>query len=157
MNQVNTGDPTSHENRSLELYDEARKRVMEDIQSGTDSFDQSLLTLSTGALGLSLAFIKDIVPLKEAVHMRLLFASWLAFGACILLTVFSFPLSIAAQKKHLKYLAAYYLEQKEEFFDRRSGYSKALTLLTWAASLGFVSGLVCTLLFCMKNLGRYMK
>jgi hypothetical protein len=155
MDQVN--DPQLNETRSLELYDEARNRVVEDIQSGTDSFDQGLLTLSTGALGLSLAFIKDIVPLKDAIHLRLLFASWLAFGGCVLLIVFSFPLSVAAQKKYLEYLAFYYLERKQEFFNKRSGYSKALTLLTCVASLAFVSGLVCTLLFCIKNLVRFIK
>ena len=49
------------------------------MQSGSDNYDQSLLTLSSGALALSLAFIKDVVALKDAHHVWMLFASWFAF------------------------------------------------------------------------------
>ncbi|MGB9103724.1 MAG: hypothetical protein WCC59_03105 [Terriglobales bacterium] len=64
----------SEESRAERLYDEYRRKVFDDIKSGSENFDRSLLTLSSGALGLSLAFIKDIVRLEKAVWMPLLFA-----------------------------------------------------------------------------------
>jgi hypothetical protein len=140
-----------------ELYIAHAKQAWDDIQSSTDSFDQSLLTLSSGALGLSLAFIKDIVPFKQAVWSKTLYASWIFFAACVVLTVFSFRLSIAAQNKHLEYLAKYYLERRQEYFNKKSVYSKILSVFTWLASAFFLLGLVCTVLFCLKNVGRIPK
>ena len=61
----------------LELYNEHRRQAWQDIQMSTDQFDRSLLTLSSGALVLSLAFIKDAVPLKDAVGIYWLYSSWI--------------------------------------------------------------------------------
>jgi hypothetical protein len=76
--------------RAEELYDEHRNKVWKDIESGTESFDRNLLTFSNGALGLSLAFIKDVVPLGKAVWIAALFTSWFAFALCIAVTMASF-------------------------------------------------------------------
>lgn len=42
-------------------------------------FDKQILFLSSGALGLSFAFIKDIVKLNESNHKWLLVLSWAYF------------------------------------------------------------------------------
>jgi hypothetical protein len=91
------------------LYDEHRKQAIEDIQTSTDDFDKNLLAVSSGALGFSLAFIKDIVHMQSAVWPRMLYASWICFAACIVITVFSFRLSIVANRAHLDYLFEYYV------------------------------------------------
>jgi hypothetical protein len=57
--------------RAEELYDQHRDKVWDDIKSGTESFDKNMLTFSSGALALSLAFIKDVVPLSKAIWIRL--------------------------------------------------------------------------------------
>jgi hypothetical protein len=149
--------PDAGEQPQRDLYAAHAKQAWEDIQSSTDSFDKNLLTLSSGALGLSLAFIKDIVPFNHAVWPRTLYASWISFALCIVLTVFSFRLSIAAQNKHLEYLAKYYLERQQEYFNKMSVYSRVLSTFTWLASGFFLVGLVCTLLFCLKNVGGIPK
>src|SRR6266576_3941345 len=79
--------------RAEELYDLHRDKAWEDIKSGTENFDKYMLTFSSGALGLSLAFIKDAVPLKTAVWITSLVGSWIAFVLCILATLLSFRLS----------------------------------------------------------------
>jgi len=89
-----------------------------------------LLTLSSSALGLSLAFIKDIVPLARALWLPLLYASWVLFVLCIVATLASFQVSIAAQNKHLFFLQKYYLEGKREFFNKKTGWSEALDWFT---------------------------
>src|SRR5580692_9406356 len=82
--------------RAEELYDLHRDKVWEDIKSGTESFDKYMLTFSSGALALSLAFIKDVVPLGRAVWITSLIGSWIAFVLCILVTLMSFQFSIKA-------------------------------------------------------------
>ena len=54
-------------NRAEKLHDEYRKKVWEDSKSGSENFDKYLITFSSGALALSLSFIKDIVPLRDAI------------------------------------------------------------------------------------------
>jgi hypothetical protein len=136
------------------LFGEHQKQAWTDIQSSTDAYDQALISLSSGVLGLSLAFIKDIVKLDKAVWLGFLYTSWVAFVLCVLITVISFRLSVAAQNKQLKYLEKYYLERRDEFFNKRSGYSKALTWLTWLAGAFFVTGLGATVIFCIENVAR---
>jgi hypothetical protein len=136
------------------LYSDHRKQAWEDIQKSTDSFDQSLITMSSGVLGLSLAFVKDIVPLNKAVWLHVLYTSWVSFVLCVVITVISFRVSVAAQNKNLEFLAKYYLEHRDEFFNKQSAYSKALTWLTWTAGVLLVVGLASTVLFCIKNVAR---
>jgi hypothetical protein len=139
------------------LHGQHKARIWEDIQSSTDSFDQSLLTLSSGALGVSLAFIKDIVPLKEAVWIGLLFASWIAFALCIVTTVASFLLSVKANKQQLGYIDEYYLRHNDDALDKHktSGYVAWLELCTWVAIILFVAGLFCTIIFACENVARF--
>jgi hypothetical protein len=57
----------TEQTRAEKLHDEYRKKVWDDIKSGTENFDKYMLTFSSGALGLSLAFIKDVVPIGRAI------------------------------------------------------------------------------------------
>ena len=68
--------------REVELFDEFKRKALEDEKSGTENFDKNLLTFSSGALGVSLAFIKDIVPLNKAVWVPCLYISWITFALC---------------------------------------------------------------------------
>ena len=137
-----------------ELFNEHRKQAWQDIQTSTDQFDKSLLTLSSGALALSLAFIKDLVPLKSAVGISWLYASWISFVLCIVVTLFSFPMSVKALKLNLDYVHKYYIEKKEEYFDKQSRWS---TAVTWCSILGgafFLLGIICTMVFVYKSIRR---
>jgi len=140
-------------NRAESLYDQHRNKVWEDIKSGTESFDRNLLAFSSGALGLSLAFLKDVAPLTKPIWIWSLFTSWIAFALCIVITMASFQVSIRAQHQTLKFLKEYYLEGKPESFDKhlQSGWSKAVDWCTVGASTFFAIGVVFTILFVGVN------
>jgi hypothetical protein len=138
--------------RREKLYDDHRKQAWEDLHSSTDNFDKSILTLSSGALALSLSFIKDIVPLGHAAWRLLLYLSWGCFGLCILLTVLSYQLGIRAQQEHLKNLPKYYLQRDEEAPKQRSLFWRLVEAFSWASAGLFALGLICTVVFCIKNL-----
>jgi hypothetical protein len=140
-----------------QLYNDHKKQAWEDIQSSTDSYDQSLLTLSSGGLGLSIAFIKDIVPLQQATSLWLLYSSWVAFAACILTTVISFQIAIKTQKELLVNCGKYYIDKNDSYRDKRGKYSKILTGCTMIAGGLFVLALACTIIFAVENVGRYSK
>lgn len=140
--------------RAEELYDAHRNKTWEDIKSGTESFDRNMLTLSSGALGLSLGFIKDVVPIGKTVFVPWLFTSWTAFALCILVTLLSFRISIVALEKTIPHLRKYYLENQPDSFDKHleSFWTKAVD---WCAYLGiffFFMGLLSTMVFVTANI-----
>lgn len=138
----------------MELYHEHRKQAWQDIQTSTDQFDKSLLTLSSGALALSLAFIKDLVPLKFAEGIFWLYTSWICFVLCIVVTLFSFSISVQALKLNLDYVQKYYIEKKDEYFAKQNLWPKAVS---WCSVLGggfFLLGIICTMVFVFKNFRR---
>jgi hypothetical protein len=124
------------------------KQVREDIQSSTDSFDKSMLTVSSGALGVSLAFIKEIVPLPQASWLPVLQASWVAFAVCIAATVISFRVSRANLKTHERFVRKVHAERKQGLSNRKT---KLLNFCTEAATYFFLVGLAATVLFVIKN------
>jgi hypothetical protein len=139
--------------RRRELYDAHLKQAWQDIQSSTDNFDKNLLAVSSAALGLSVGFIKDIVHFPTAVWHPVLYASWVCLAACIVTTIFSFRLSVAALKKHLEYLHEYYEKKNDEALTKKSTAERMLGWSTWIAASCFLVGIICTVAFCIKNLG----
>jgi hypothetical protein len=130
-------------------------QVQRDINSGTDSFDKGMLTLSSGALGVSLVFIKDIIPLGHAVWISLLLISWVAFALCIVVTVVSFLLSTAALKRHRDLLDEMYKTKNRELEkNQTSGWSISVWICTRLALTLFLLGLVLTVVFVIKNVSN---
>jgi hypothetical protein len=139
--------------RAEELYDLHRDKVWEDIKSGTESFDKYMLTFSSGALALSLAFIKDVVPLGRAVWITSLIGSWIAFVLCILVTLMSFQFSIKALESTIPALNEYYLQRKEDAFNRhlQSFWSRAVGWCTLGQAISFALGVIFTMMFVIVN------
>jgi len=142
----------SLEDRAHELYMEHQKQAWADCQSGSDEFDKSILTYSTAGLGVSLVFLKDLVPLQQVVGVLLLYASWVLFGIAILVTVFSFQLSVLSQEKHLEHLREYYLEREAESLNAPNRAATWVGRLKWVSGLCFVLAMVGTIAFSIWNL-----
>ena len=70
------------------------------IQYSISKFDDQILYISSGALGLSLGFIKDIVPLGSAAYRWVLVTSWWVLAATIIISLVS-------------HLVSYYLTQNQ--------------------------------------------
>lgn len=133
-----------------------RAETKKDLDSGSDSLDKSMLTLSSGTLGVSLAFIKDIVPLGQAIWIPLLKASWIVLAACILTTVFSFQFSINALKERLSLLDEIYRTKNHELEkNQSSGWNTAVVACTYTAQFLFVVGLACTIIFVITNVSGF--
>jgi hypothetical protein len=145
--------------RQEELFDEYKKRADEVIKSASEDFDRNLLTLSSGALGLSLAFIKDIVPLSKSVWIPCLVVSWGAFALCVLITLASSQVSVRANEIALEVAENVYINGQSQSRNkhRETIIYRAITWCMWGASLCFLVGLVCTLLFAGMNIREAKK
>ena len=67
-----------------------REHLWDSLFSSYAEFDRAILTLSSALLALSIAFVKDIVPIEQISLPGLLVASWILFGVSILSTLTSF-------------------------------------------------------------------
>jgi hypothetical protein len=69
------------------------------LKYSIEQFDKSIMFIASGALGISFAFIKDVIPdLKKALRTELLIGSWYIFAGVIFVSSCCHFLSILAHK-----------------------------------------------------------
>jgi hypothetical protein len=122
----------------------------EDLNTTYNDFDKNVLAIASAALGLSIAFIKDIAHLGQAEWTWALFWSWRAFGLCILTIMVSYRFSMQALKTHRDWLYEVY-EKRDNTIPKKTGFNTAVGVCTEIASGAFTCGLVLTLCFVIKN------
>lgn len=86
------------------LYNKARDELLAKQMSNSETYDRSMLSLSSAFLALSVTFIKDIVPVKELLCTWLLYLSW--GGGLFALTIIVIFLSFIYGQKGIKQLLA---------------------------------------------------
>jgi len=144
-------DQSNMEERKI-LYARTRDDLLARNLSNSEKYDNAILTLSTGLLGLSLAFIKDIVPLAQSHYVFLLIMSWCAFGASIVSTLVSFALSQRGIERQLEYAGKYYLEELEEFLDKKNRPKQWTDFVNYLSGILFIVGIITTILFVSLNI-----
>lgn len=77
--------PNDDEPEIKKLKDDFLKILLEDYRYSISAFDSQTVALSGGALGLSLTFIKDIVPFENSTCLGLFFVAQIFFTLLILL------------------------------------------------------------------------
>jgi len=136
----------------LDLYANTRKDLLARQLSNSEKFDGAILTLSTTALGVSLAFIKDIVPIHNASCIACLVASWWLFGSAVVSTLLSFVASQFGVRVQLTHAEKYYLEGKDEYLQKRNIPAIATECFNYLSGILFISALVTTIAFVTQNL-----
>ena len=129
---------------------EGKTGTEEDLNTTYNNFDKNVLAISSAALGLSIAFIKDIAHLGQAEWTWTLFWSWGAFGLCILTIMVSYRFSMQALKIHRDWLFEVYAK-RDSAIPKKTGFNTAVGVCTEIASAAFICGLVLTLCFVIKN------
>lgn len=108
-------------------------------------FDKQLLFVASGALGLSLAFIKDIVVLSKATNKELLLLSWISFGLVILINVISHYTSLKA----INYKIENIYKKKDRFSQSFNSVTKYFNIMM---IVFLASGLVLLIVFIGINI-----
>ena len=144
-------DPEEERKR---LYSETRTDLLTRQLSNSERLDGAILTLSTAALGVSIAFVDNIVPLEIAEYVILLIVSWFLFGASIISTLISFIISQIAIKTQLSYAEEYYLNKKDEFLTKKNKAAKYTDRLNYSSAFLFIAALIFTIAFATINLGE---
>jgi len=115
----------------------------------SDAYDKAVMTLSGGALGVSMTFIKDLVPTPISATLWLLGSAWASFGVSVLAILISMFTSQLAIKKAMKQVDAGTIRTE------RPGkwYGRVTASLNVLAGLGFAVGVMFLVWFALQNLG----
>jgi len=121
-----------------------RQWLLSAYQEASRSFDKAIMTLAGGALGISIAFIRDVAP--EPVHKWALWTAWLLLASSLLLILASF---LASQRAILDMVRQ--IDANVETVTRGRA-AKATDCLNVLAAVSFVSGVVFLAIFALYNL-----
>lgn len=139
------------------LYDDYCKEVESRVQYNVENYDKSILSLSTTILGLSMAFIKDIVPLQGASYKWLLYTSWTSFVLSIVFVMISFYSGKKASLNRIDDAYEYYVEDNDDAFNKKDYWYRATELLNNFSGITFIIGIILTVCFVGFNLTHHEK
>lgn len=111
----------------------------------SSQFDKQILYIASGALGISLAFIKDIVKLDVATNKVLLLLAWIFFGAVILLCILSHYTSLKAINYRIENL----YQKKDKISKRFDWWTRTFNILMM---LFLATGLILLFVFIGLNI-----
>ena len=121
-----------------------RQWLVEAHHSSSQDFDKAVMTVASGALGLSITFVHDFAP--KAIHRGLLAAAWALLATSLLAILISHLASQDATLHEIKKLD-----------NENTGWSIAwwaTSLLNYGAALSLVAGVLCLVVFGLYNVGH---
>lgn len=127
---------------------EYRQWLVAAEQKSQDEFDKAVLSLSGGALGISFAFLKDIVGTQPLIQPAFLLVAWTTWGLSILAVLASYYLSHLALRRTIAQV------DDQSIYRTKPGGMFALftAILNAAGAMLFVVGVCCITYFAGVNL-----
>jgi len=142
--------PTPEDSARAEIQKEIDD-VYQTINENQAECDKQILTLSSGFLAVALAFIKDVVPLKEAELLWLLYLAFALLVICIFSVLFSYQFSIAGLFKAKEYWDHRLLGKDTDF---PYAYARYIRLVNRISGILFLLGVCSLVLFVILNLNH---
>ena len=117
-------------------------------QKAQEDYDKTILSLSGGALGVSFAFVKDIVGSQPISQSWTLLASWIAWGTSVACVLGSFYASQRALRRAIKQV------DEDKIYNQSPGgfYSSLTASLNALGGILFLVGVVFIVIFVAHNL-----
>ena len=125
----------SENGEKRKTYLEERKLLVDAERESARSFDKSMLTLSSGALALSITFIRQIAPVPR--FEPYLYLAWSGFILALLCTLVSFLSSQTALRKQRDILDLNYQDRRSAP-EQKNLMSAVTNYLNWFSILSFI-------------------
>ena len=132
----------------LDPMDKYRDLLIKAEQQAQENYDKTVLSLSGGALGISFAFIKDVVGDHPLVCPNLLLAAWASWGLSVTMALFSFYFSFHALRIALHQVNSGAIRDETP----GSGFSLVTVTLNALAGALFLAGVILIVIFVANNL-----
>ncbi len=137
---------------SQEELREYRKGIIDIKHKLSESYDKLIVTLSGGALALSITFLKDIVGAGKIVNPMLLLSAWGAFVLSLATVLGAILFGIQAHKRTIKQIDDGTIYDDEVVIGGIC--SRFSTWLHCASAISLLAGLIFISLFAFKNMGE---
>jgi hypothetical protein len=125
--------------------DTERQWLVHADHTASRDFDKAIMTLAAGALGVSIAFVRDFAPHPR--HVAWLGAAWVCFALSLLLILISFLASQLALRDEVRWIDR---GRKENGYPGGCA-GKATVGLNWSSAAGLILGVVCLVAFALYN------
>ena len=114
-----------------------------------EGFDRTLITLSGGALVLSVAFIKDIITPSAIVLKGFLALAWGSWAVSLAALLIAYYVGIRSYRHAIQTLgmSSYNQQNPGGYFATATQYFNAL------GCIGFLVGLIAFVYFALENIG----
>jgi hypothetical protein len=129
------------------VYLDERKQLVESERDTAKTFDTSMITITSGALALSLVFVKEVAPDPKNVYV--LIGAWVFFVLALLMIMSSFLTSQAATRKQRDILDC--LQNDPNTSQENKDAIRTLRL-NWAAIFSFLIAIVLFVIFAGLNI-----
>lgn len=141
-------DDTFEEKSDKAELKKYRWHLIEARQKADESSTKYILTISGGAIAISLTFLNGLPENASPLHSILIVLAWISWTLAIILTFISFSTSKKSLEKAI--------EQTDDgtIYDGNVGgcYSTATKILNASSSLFFIVGLILLIIFAIANM-----
>lgn len=129
---------------------EYRNQLLSLEQKSQESYDKTVLTLSTGAFGVTFAFVNNFLDQQAIVGPMLLTGAWTVWAISAAAVLFSYYFSVLALRRAVKQL------DSQKIFQERPGGAPHIVTMVLNATGGvlFVIGLILIIMFVQLNFVR---
>lgn len=111
------------------------------------NYDKAVMTLAGGALGISITFLKDIVPSPLPDTKILLYISWISLAISLASILISYLFSMESLRKAMRQV-----DDETIYTKKPGGLSASLTAcLRVLASISFLVGIIGFVWFALSN------
>jgi hypothetical protein len=131
-----------------QLYLEERKLLIGAEAEGARSFDKAVLMVASGSFAVSIAFLKDVVPVPLPQSRWLILVAWFFFAASILSIIGSFLTTQAACRKQILLSHDSLVEARD---DASNGWNTATHALNIFGPIELVGGFIFWSSFVYRN------
>ncbi|MCX7006430.1 MAG: hypothetical protein NTY53_04140 [Kiritimatiellaeota bacterium] len=114
-------------------------------------YDRWIITLSAGALALSITFIKEIAPCPIACSVFALKVSWIFLGASLL----SALVSLLTSQQAIRDFRNDFEEMRNNGIEQpapKMKFAKLTNWLNWSSAVLFICGVVALCVFSVENI-----
>jgi hypothetical protein len=137
--------------KRYELYVQTTEQLQDFANKTSDSFEKAMITLSGGALGLSITFLSQLKD-RDINYPLLMPISWLCFATSLGVMIWSFQVSRASYDKQMFVLDRKYFDYADEVNELEQRPAKIAAKAVWL----FYAGIACLCVFGFVNAGSIM-
>ena len=126
-----------------------RTLLLKQYQISADHFDRTLVTLASGAIVLTVGFLKDIVPDPLPISIIFLYGSWASFTLSLAAILAAHLMAMNGRKQMIQQIDDAIRTSERNFKWKKNRWARQLS---WISFIMFIVGVVLFSYFVFLNL-----